>query len=80
METTKMETTKMETTKMTTVTGGRKYSYRVYKTLTEYWHMEFNDHTMDIIDTFPKEQVLGDFLAWEGIIGYDTAIMSIVNA
>jgi propanediol dehydratase large subunit len=71
---------KMQDGKMVTVTESRKYSYRVYKVLTEYWHMEFNDHAMDIIDTFSKEQVLGDFLAWEGIIGYDTAIMSIVNA
>ena len=66
--------------KMTTLTDGRKYSYRVYMALTEYWSVSCDDHAMDIIDSWSKERVLSDFLEWEGIIGYDNAIMSIVKA
>ena len=72
----------METKKMTTLNGGssRKYSYRVYKAITEYWHVTFDDYAMDIIDDLTNDEVLADFLAWEGIIGYTDVILSIVKA
>ena len=71
----------METTKMTTLNdGSRKYSPSVYKAITEYWNVPLDDNAMNTIDALTKDTVLSDFLAWEGIIGYTTAIMSIVKA
>ena len=70
----------MQENKMTTLNNGRKYSYRVYKAVANYRDLPLDNYAMGYIDACSKEQVLADFLAWEGIIGYDTAIMSIVNA
>jgi hypothetical protein len=58
----------------------RKYAYSVYKAVANHWNVAFDECAMDIIDALPKDEVLADFLAWEGIIGYTNTIMSIVNA
>ena len=64
----------------TTSTSIRKYSHSVYKAVAEYRGLPLDDYAMDIIDTNTKEEVLADFLKWEGIFGYTDAIMSIINA
>ena len=70
-----------KTEKVTTLNAGsRKYSYRVYKAVANSHDVPFDSNAMDIIDTYTKEEVLADFLEWEGIIGYTNTIMSIVNA
>lgn len=58
----------------------RKYSYRVYKAVAAYRGLQLNEYVMDNIDASAKDEVLGDYLEWEGIIGYLGAIMSIVKA
>ena len=71
----------MEKEKMTTLNAGsRKYAYGVYKAVAGHWDVPLDDHAMDIIDALTKEEVLADFLAWEGILGYTDKILSIVNA
>ena len=67
--------------KMATVNdGSRKYSHRVYEAVAGHWDVPLDNYAMDIIDDLDTDEVLADFLAWEGIIGYTTVIMSIVNA
>lgn len=61
-------------------TSIRKYSHSVYKSVAEYRGLPLDEYAMDIIDTNTKEEVLRDYLKWEGILGYTDAIMSIVNA
>lgn len=61
-------------------TGLRKYSHNVYKSVAEYRGLPLDTYAMDIIDTNTKEEVLADFLKWEGIFGYTDAIISIMNA
>jgi hypothetical protein len=70
----------MDKEKMTTLNGDRKYSYRVYKAVADYRGLLLDDCVMDNIDACSKDEVLGDFLEWEGIIGYAGAILSIVKA
>ena len=70
----------MEMTKKTTLNADRKYSYSVYKAVANYRDLPLDNYAMDYIDACSKEQVLADYLEWQGIIGYTNAIMSIVNA
>ena len=70
----------MKHTVTTTSTSLRQYSHSVYKAVAEYRGLPLDDYAMDIIDTNTKEEVLSDFLKWEGIFGYTDAIMSIILA
>ena len=58
----------------------RKYPYKVYKSVCEYRGLECDAYAMDIIDTNPREDILADFLKWEGIFGYTSTIIAIINA
>ena len=70
----------MDKETMATSTDGRKFPYRVYKAVAAYRGLQLDEYVMDIIDASTKEEVLNDYLEWNGIIGYTCAIMSIINA
>ena len=71
----------MRVEKVTALNAGfRKYAHSVYKAVADYRDLPLDDYAMNIIDALTKEEVLADFLAWEGIIGYTDKILSIVNA
>ena len=58
----------------------RKYPYIVYKAVAEYRGLVCDSYAMDIIDKNPKEDILADFLNWNGICGYTSTIIHIMQA
>ncbi len=58
-----------------------KFRTSVYEAIRQYNNLDENDSSMDtLIDAWPIDQVLSDYLSWEGIYGYTESILDIIKA
>ena len=58
-----------------------KFRTSVYEAIRQYNNLDENDSSMDkLIDAWPIDQVLDNYLSWEGIYGYTESILDIIEA
>ena len=58
----------------------RKYSPEVYESVCEIHNWGNDEISKILIDYMSLQEVLTDYLQWQGILGYSGKIMDIINA